>query len=208
MRKRLLGLSSTALVDALGRRGAVASAIRRLTGERLAGRAVTAACEPESVAAMFRALRTAGDGDVLCVAGGGGEFAYLGDLAGAEAARRRLAGVVVDGLVRDLEGLKRLGLTIFARGTVAVGGVAGGAGDAGVPIEIGGQFVRPGDWLLGDADGLVVVPAEDLDAAVATAEAAAAAEAEILARVAGCTSLFDLDYRGRGSLGSQLDGEA
>jgi len=198
-------MSSTALVDALGRRGAIASSIRRLTGERLAGPAVTAACGEQSVAAMFRALRTAGEGDVLCVAGGGGECAYLGDLAGAEAVRRRLAGVVVDGLVRDVDGLARLGLTVFARGTVAIGGVPRGPGAAGVPVQIGGQPVRPGDWVVGDADGLVVVPAEDAEAALALAEAAAAADEEIQARIAAGASLFDLDYRGRGALRTQLD---
>src|SRR5215207_84950 len=186
VRARLLHMSSTALVVALGRRGAITSSIRRLTGEHLAGPAVTAACGEQSVAGMFRALQTAGEGDVLCVAGGGGECAYLGDLAGAEAVRRRLAGVVVDGLVRDVDGLARLGLTVFARGP----------GAAGVPVEIGGQPVRPGDWVVGDADGLVVVPAEDAEAALALAEAAAAADEEMQARIAAGASLFDLDYRG------------
>jgi regulator of RNase E activity RraA len=205
MRDRLLALSPTALVDALGRRGAVDSAIRLVTGDRLAGPAVTAACEPGSVAAMFRALRTAGEGAVLCVRGEG-ECAYLGELAGAEAKRRGLAGAVVDGLVRDTPGLRRLGLTVFARGTIAVGGVPAGDGRFGEPVEIGGQRVRPGDWIAGDADGLVVIPAEELGTAVEAAEQATAAEAETLRRIAAGSSLFDLDYRGGGTLGGRLDG--
>jgi regulator of RNase E activity RraA len=206
MRDRLLALSPTALVDALGRRGAVDSTIRLLTGQRLAGPAVTASCEPGSVAAMFRALRTAGERAVLCVRGEG-ECAYFGELAGAEAVRRGLAGVVVDGLVRDMPGLRRLGLTVFARGTIAVGGVPAGGGRFGEPIEIGSQRVRPGDWLAGDADGLVVIPAEDLETAVRAAEQAAEAEAETLRRIAAGSSLFDLAYRGGGgTLGKRLDG--
>jgi regulator of RNase E activity RraA len=205
MRDRLLALSPTALVDALGRRGAVDSAIRLVTGDRLAGPAVTAACEPGSVAAMFRALRTAGEGAVLCVRGEG-ECAYLGELAAVEATRRRLAGAVVDGLVRDTPGLRRLGFTVFARGTIAVGGVPAGGGRFGEPVEIGGQLVRPGDWIAGDTDGLVVIPADELETAVQAAEEATAVEAETLRRIAAGSSLFDLDYRRGGTLGGRLDG--
>jgi 4-hydroxy-4-methyl-2-oxoglutarate aldolase len=205
MRARLLALSPTALVDAQGRRGAVSSAIRHLSGGALAGPAVTAACEPGSVAAMFRALRDAGEGDVLCVRGEG-ECAYLGELACAEAARRGLAGAVVDGLVRDLPGLRRLGFPVFARGTIAVGGVPAGGGETGGSLELGGQQVRPGDWLVGDEDGLVVIPAEELEATVQAAEEATAAEAETLRKVAAGASLFELEHRDGGSLGSRLDG--
>ncbi len=202
MRDRLLALSPTALVDALGR-GAVSSGIRLLNGDGLAGPAVTAVCEAGSVAAMFRALRDAGEGEVLCVRGEG-ECAYLGELAGAEAIRRGLAGAVVDGLVRDLPGLRRLGFPVFARGTIAVGGLPAGGGEAGEPVEIGGQQVHPGDWLVGDMDGLVVIPAEELDSTVQAAEEATAAEAETLRRIAAGTTLFDLEYRGGGNFGSNL----
>lgn len=205
MRNRLLALSPTALVDARGRRGAVGSAIRHLSGGNLAGPAVTAACEPASVAAMFRALRDAGEGDVLCVRGEG-ECAYFGELACAEASRRRLAGVVVDGLVRDLPGIRRLAFPVFARGTIAVGGVPSGGGETGEPVELGGQQVRPGDWLVGDEDGLVVIAAEELEATVQAAEGTTAAEAETLRQIATGASLFGLRYRGGGTLGDRLDG--
>jgi regulator of RNase E activity RraA len=189
MRDRLLSLASSALADALGRRGAVDSSIRLLSGERLAGRAVTARCAPRSVTAMLDALRTAGEGDVLCVEAGG-ERAYFGEVAGAEAVRRGVAGVVVDGLVRDLAGLRELGLTVYARGTIPVGGSLNEGGEAGVPIEVGGQSVHPGDWLLGDPDGVVVIGAGEADAAAAAAEAATAAEVVTLRRIAQGESLF------------------
>jgi 4-hydroxy-4-methyl-2-oxoglutarate aldolase len=139
---------------------------------------------------MLSALRSAGEGDVLCVHGEG-EWAYFGELAGVEAARRGLAGVVVDGLVRDLSGLGELGLPVYARGTISVGGSLGEGGEAGIPVEVGGQTIRPGDWLIGDADGVVVIAAEEVDAAATAAEASTAAEAATLDRIARGESLFE-----------------
>jgi regulator of RNase E activity RraA len=127
---------------------------------------------------------------VICLQAGG-EWAYFGELAGAEAVRRGVAGVVVDGLIRDLAGLRELGLTVYARGTTPVGGSLNEGGEAGVPIEVGGETVRPGDWLVGDPDGVVVIAAEEADAAVAAAEAAIAGEVETLRRISEGGSLFD-----------------
>ena len=99
----------------------------------------------------------------------------------------------------------RLGFPVFARGTIAVGGVPAGGGQTGVPLEIGGRQVRPSDWLVGDLDGLVVIPAEELEATVRAAEEITAAEAGALRRIAGGASVFELEYGGRETLGSRLD---
>lgn len=185
-------LSSADLSEALGKRGALDPAIRHLAGGKIAGPAVTASCEPYTVGAMLRALASAHEGDVLCVQGEG-QWAYFGERAAAEAVRRKLAGVVVDGYVRDLEGIADLGLAVFARGTIPVGGMPDGAGEVGVLLRIGVQEIAPGDWVIGDLDGVVIVPRGDIETAVAAAEAGVAAERLVLARVAAGESLFDIE---------------
>jgi regulator of RNase E activity RraA len=204
LRERLLAVSSADLSEAPGKRGALDPAIRHLAGGKLAGAAVTASCEPYTVGAMLRALRSAQEGDVLCVQGEG-DWAYFGERVAAEALRRKLAGVVVDGYVRDLEGIAELGLCVFARGTIPVGGTPEGAGEVNVPLRIGAQAITPGDWLIGDLDGLVSVPRDDLPHALAAAEAVTAAEKLDLARIASGESLFDIESQGRPSLGTMLD---
>jgi 4-hydroxy-4-methyl-2-oxoglutarate aldolase len=191
VRGRLIALSSAALSEALGKRGALDPAIRRLTGGNIAGPAVTAACEPYTVGAMLRALRNAHEGDVLCVQGEG-DWAYFGERVAAEAVRRRLAGVVVDGYVRDVEGIAALGLGVFARGAIPVGGTPVGAGEVNVPLRIGNQEITPDDWIIGDEDGVVIVPRGDIEGALAAAEAMATAERLVLARVAAGESLFNI----------------
>jgi 4-hydroxy-4-methyl-2-oxoglutarate aldolase len=204
VRERLIALSSADLSEALGKRGALDPAIRHLAGGMIAGPAVTAWCEPYTVGAMLRALRSTHEGDVLCVKGEG-DWAYFGERVAAEAVRRKLGGVVVDGYVRDLEGIAKLGLALFARGTISVGGTPMGAGEVNVPMRIGAQEVAPGDWLMGDLDGLVIVPQSDVASALAAAEAVAAAEKLELARIVSGESLFEIESQGRPSLGTMLD---
>jgi 4-hydroxy-4-methyl-2-oxoglutarate aldolase len=195
LRERLLAVTTSDLAGAPGV-AVLEGAVRKLAGpERIAGPAVTAGCEPRTVGAMLRALRSAGPGDVLCVVGAG-EWAYFGELAGAEALRRGLAGVVVDGLVRDLDGLEALGLGLFGRGTTPVGGSPRGKGEVGAVVRLGGCDVEPGDWVVGDADGVVVVEAGRVDEALEAAEAAVASEREMLTRIAAGESLFELGFRG------------
>lgn len=198
MSRRLIALSSADLSEALGKSGSLDPAIHRLTGGKIAGPAVTASCEPYTVGAMLRALRDAQDGEVLCVQGEG-DWAYFGERVATEAVRRNLAGVVVDGYVRDLEGIAALDLAVFARGAIPVGGTPGGAGEVNVPLRIGIQEITPGDWVIGDVDGVVIVPRGDIERALAAAEATVAAESLVLARVAAGESLFDVQPElGRG----------
>lgn len=194
--ERLRRLSTSALADALGKRGALAPEIRRLSGDGVAaGPARTAICAPRSASATFGLLAEAGEGDVLCLQGPG-IWAYFGEITGAEAVRRGVAGVVVDGWVRDLDALRALGLSVFARGATPVGGSFGGRGEVGIALELSGQRLEPGDWIVGDSDGVLVVPAGEGERAAAEAEAIALAEAETLARVAAGDSVLDAPFRG------------
>ena len=115
---------------------------------------------PGAVSAVLASFEQATAGQIL-VAQGTGEWAYFGELTGAEAVRIGLAAVVVDGFVRDLERLSTLELPIFARGLTPQGGRATGPGEVDVPLRIGEAVVRSGDWIVADADGVVVIPKEE-----------------------------------------------
>jgi regulator of RNase E activity RraA len=185
------GLSAAAVADARNKQGVLPPEIRWLHGDGpVAGRVVTAACAEGSASAMLRALLTAGQGDVLVVQGAG-IWGYFGELAGAEAARRGIRAIVVDGLLRDLERLRTLDVHLFAHGLTPQGGRPDGGGTHGEPLQIGDVVVNPGDHIVGDVDGLVVVPAADVDTAAARAREIEAAEAEVWDRVLAGGSLLD-----------------
>lgn len=192
---RLARLSSSGVADARGKKGVLPGVIRRLHGQgTFAGPMVTASCNEGFVSAVLMALGRAKPGDVL-VAQGGGEWAYFGELTGAEAVRIGLAGIVVDGLVRDMERLATLDLPIFARGLTPQGGRPTGPGETGVSVRIGDVDVCDGDWVVGDMDGLTVIPKAELEETVAQAESIAAAEIACWERVLAGASLLDQPYQ-------------
>jgi 4-hydroxy-4-methyl-2-oxoglutarate aldolase len=159
---RRLGRIPTAILsDALGRFGTMVAAIKPVTGAaRLAGIARTVRCAPGDYLTLLRALAEAREGEVLVVDGGGmAEAALLGKLMAVEARRKGLRGFVIDGAVRDTAGLEDEGVPVFARAVTSRIGTAEHLLDTQVPIICGGAPVQPGDFVCGDADGVVVVPA-------------------------------------------------
>lgn len=192
---RLAELSSSGVADARGKQGVFPGAIRRIHGSGcVAGPAITARCHEGAVSAVLGSFERAEAGQVL-VAQGSGEWAYFGELTGAEAVRLGLAAVVVDGFVRDLERLTTLELPIYARGLTPLGARPTGPGEIGVPLRIGEVEIRTGDWIVADGDGVVMVPVEELDEVISRAEAIADAEAACWQRVLGGSSLLDQPYQ-------------
>lgn len=193
--KLLAGLTSTAVADAQ-KHGVLPSYVRRLHGSGpVAGRAVTCRCAPNVSAPLFEALRGTVAGDALVIQGSG-DLGYFGELLGAEASRRGLALIVVDGLVRDLERLSELDLQIFAKGTTPASFAGGPPGDAentgaGLPLQIGGATVEQGSWLVGDADGLVTIPEADIETVAGEAAKIEAYESDIWSRVRAGMDLAD-----------------
>ncbi len=126
-----------------------------------------------------------GGGEVVVVdAGGAAEGSVLGDMLAARAKYRGAAGVVADGVVRDVEGLTGVGLPVFARGTHPdPNSVSLLAWESDVAVQCGGVLVQPGDWVLGDTDSVLVVPA-------ALAEQVAARGEETNAEDAFCQALL------------------
>jgi 4-hydroxy-4-methyl-2-oxoglutarate aldolase len=195
LRARLERLSSSGVGDASGKRRILSPAIRRLAGSgTFAGRAVTARCEEGSVSAVLRALDECGPGAVLVVHGPG-EWAYFGELTGADAVRVGAVAIVVDGLVRDLERLATVGLQVFAQGLTPRGASPPGGGDVNVPLVVGDVEVRPGDWLVGDVDGITVLAPDEVEAVATSGEEIASAELACFERVLGGESLLDQPYQ-------------
>lgn len=131
-------------------------------------------------------IKTLGDslpGEVLVVDGGGGSLALAGELFASEARRRGLAGLVVDGAVRDSGTIAALDLPVYSRWITPMAGTKARPGDEQIEIRCGGVTVSPGEIIFGDLDGIVVLSREGLENIVEKAEAIQAREADILARI-------------------------
>jgi 3-hexulose-6-phosphate synthase / 6-phospho-3-hexuloisomerase len=162
VREAFLKVSTPNLSDAMQRQGAIHGLLPRLASPsvRMAGPAVTVVTRDGDWAKPVEAIDRAGPGDVVVVDAGGGSTAVWGELASWSAHGRKLAGVVIDGAIRDLDAILELGFPAFSRNVSADAGEPKGHGEIGVEVTVGGQKVRPGDWIVGDYSGLVVVPRE------------------------------------------------
>jgi 4-hydroxy-4-methyl-2-oxoglutarate aldolase len=194
--ERLLEIDVSALSDADKSLPIVDPGVRAMIPDvRMAGPAFTVVAEDDHLPVMT-ALAEAAPGDVLVIATNGGTRAVFGELVATEAHRRSLAGIVVDGLCRDLRGLRRIGLPAFARGTTPRSGTVVSRAAHGATIDCGGVEVSPGDIVFGDDDGVLIAPADRIAAALDAAELIARSERAILAaqeRGEGLPALTNLD---------------
>ncbi|WP_406488102.1 RraA family protein [Streptomyces phaeochromogenes] len=182
--------------------GFVDPAVRRLgQPRRMAGTAATLALDAPDAAAVNRALVALHPGEVLVVdMGGDHTHAPIGAVTIAAARARGAAGILVDGLVTDVDALTdpHSGLPVHARGTTCLTTkrLDGGGGRHQVPVDIGGVRVAPGDLVLGDANGVIALPPAALAAAVHEAELSDAAEPELLRRIRAGEDLRTLLHLG------------
>lgn len=183
--RRAACLAAADLADAADRRGVLQGLVRIAGGGTMAGFARTARAVPGDADSVHAAVLSAGEGDVVVVDFGGPDVgvAGVGDLLAAEGRRRRLVGVVLYGPARDAAGLAEVGLPVYATGLTPAAGYHDRIGELDVEVEIAGVAVRPGDLVVGDADGVVAVPAGEAEAVVARAESVHAADAELRRRV-------------------------
>lgn len=192
---RLARLDTAGVADAQKGMGILEPAIRSMTpGRKLAGPAFTVKCYPGSIITVHKAFVEARPGDVLVVDGEGDlrAGALIGELMSREAVERGFAGVVIDGPVRDLTGLRALGFPTFARGVTPRVGVNRRVGQTQVPVSAGAVLVRPGDYVLADDDGVAIIPHEDLAAIVEAVEAIERKEAGLAEAIARQERLVDL----------------
>jgi len=159
-------------------------------GIAMVGRAVTVAASADLLP-VLAGLEQCGAGDILVVDAGTTEHAVLGELFATEAIRRQMAGIVVYGLCRDTATLAQLPLPIYALGTTPRAAGATQVPLTQQPVHIGDVEVRPGDILVGDDDGIVVLSQAELDAALAAAEEIQRREAAIRGAIQDGTSLFE-----------------
>ena len=162
VRQAFLKASAPNVSDAMQRAGAMHGLQPRFTDPKVkvVGPAVTVLTRDGDWAKPVEAIDRAGAGDVLVIDAGGGTTAIWGELASWSAHGRQVAGVVIDGAVRDLDAIRELGFPVFSRHVSPNAGEPKGHGEIGVEVVVGGQRVRPGDWIVGDVSGLVVVPRE------------------------------------------------
>jgi regulator of RNase E activity RraA len=183
----LFDVSTGNVCDAMGRFGSMSYEIKPLSDTmQCVGTAVTVKARPCDNLIVYKALDLARPGDVLVIGVSGYTgSAVWGDITSLIAKKKNLAGMVTDGLVRDIQGIRRLQFPVFARGAVPNSPFKDGPGQINVPISCGGVGVEPGDIVVGDVDGVVIVPGGILEEVVSRALAIAAGEIDKISAIEG-----------------------
>jgi 4-hydroxy-4-methyl-2-oxoglutarate aldolase len=190
---RLRGVSSTSLADA----SKTTSALRELSSEinavrpelKLVGRAVTVDAS-DGLLSMVAALKIAVAGDVLVVRGSA-SGAVSGELFATEAKRRGLTGIVIDGFCRDRTVLLSIDLPIYARGSKPSAPGTTALPVIQIPLSIENVTVQPGDYLVGDADGIVIGSLAEFMAVIDRAEEIEKFEADLRLKIINSSSLLE-----------------
>lgn len=189
-------LPSSTLHEAAGKIGALPSAIKPVHPSfRICGAAVTVQSPPADNLWLHRAIVAARPGDVLVVhVGGHYEAGYWGEVMSQAARARGLAGLVIDGCVRDGAILERFGFPVFARGLCirGTGKDFDARGWINAPTLFGDVTVQPGDLIVGDTDGVVAIPRARVDEVLAKARQREEDEARIIERLAAGENSLDI----------------
>lgn len=170
--------ASATVHEASGRGGYISYRIKPIaTGLKICGPAFTVECPAGDNMMLHKALERAQPGDVIvATVAGAEEYGYWGDLMTVSASSRKLGGLCIEGCIRDSKEIIELGFPIFSTGFCIRGTGKGTLGLINYPIFFGGQRIEPGDLILGDDDGLVVVPRERCAEILEKANARVAAE--------------------------------
>ena len=182
------------LSDAMGNLHTMHSGIHAVGSvSALCGPACTVIARGGDFLAILQGLHATQPGDVLVVENqGSSDTAMWGEITTTEAQRRGVAGLVIDGMVRDLDAIRRRGFPVFARGATPKVAGRGQLGEVNVPISCGGVAVSPGDIVAGDADGVVVIPQRKAEEVLRIARAIETYEVELLSKVAAGASQVEI----------------
>lgn len=184
--ERARAYQAAILCDVAGRRGTLNSRVRALNPNmKVVGPAFTVEVRPGDNLMFHVALAVAKPGDVIVVDGkADATCALFGDLMVTQASAAKLGGFVVDAASRDTAALSEGDFPIFAAGTNPCGPTKGLPGRLGISVCVGGVAVNPGDLVVGDVDGVVVIPREEVEAVLNDADAKLAAEQQRLDEIA------------------------
>ncbi|MCI9577417.1 MAG: 4-carboxy-4-hydroxy-2-oxoadipate aldolase/oxaloacetate decarboxylase [Oscillibacter sp.] len=185
---------SATVHEAMGRVGAMERSIKPLArGMKICGPAFTVRAQAGDNVMILKAMREARSGDVIVVdCGRCPESGPFGELAAAECQTKGLGGFVTTGSVRDTAEIIAMGFPVFSSGVSIVGTVKESLGLINHPISAGGVIVHPGDIILGDDDGIVVIPREDAADALEKSDARVAKENKTLEKIRAGESIFDI----------------
>lgn len=189
----------TTVYEAAGRQGAMEHTIREMTaGLKLCGQALTVRCQPGDNLTLHAAIALAQRGDVIVAdVGDFCEAGHWGEILTVAALARGIVGVVINGGVRDVAPIQRRGFPMFARAVSMKATVKEVPGVINHPIVCGGVPVRPGDVVLGDEDGVVVIAREQAESALRAAIEREEREAAVMRRLQeGELTLDVLEFRG------------
>lgn len=157
-------IATSVIGDVMGRMRVMNYAIKPVNqpGVHMAGSALTVRTHPSDNLLVHKAMDIARPGDIIVVdASGDTEHAIIGEIMCFYAKKRGIGGFVIDGAVRDRLGIAKLGLPVFAKGTTPRGPYKEGPGEVNTTISCGNVPVSPGDIIVGDDDGVVVVPKDE-----------------------------------------------
>lgn len=180
------GIPAANIADVMGRFRAMDHSIKSMNklGTHLVGSAVTVRTTPTDNLMVHKALDLANPGDVIVVdAFGGNENALIGELMCHYAIVRKLGGFVLNAPIRDVDAIYDMDLPVFAKGGTPRGPYKEGPGEINTAISCGTVPVNPGDVIVGDDDGVVVVPKEEAADVLEEAKAVQTKEEQIIAKM-------------------------
>ena len=187
-------LATGNICDAMGRYGSMSASIRPILNQcKMVGPALTVKIYPADNLMLHKATEVAKPGDVIVVdAGGYPDMAILGDLLCLVCKTKGIEGIVLDGGVRDIEGIRELGFPVFAKGVIPVGPLKDSPGSINIPIHCGGVPVAPGDLIVGDMDGVAVVPKARIQEALDKGRAIVEKEKKMRERIRKGELIYDI----------------
>ncbi len=153
-------VSTPNISDAMHRAKPIPDVYPIVEGKKIVGKAITVSTMDGDWAKTVEAIDVAGEGDVIVIKCSGDSAAVWGELATRSCINRKVEGVVIYGAVRDADDIRKLGYPVFAKKVVPNAGEPKGFGEIGVKIDCGGIIVNPGDWIVADDNGVMVIPAK------------------------------------------------
>ena len=156
------GIPAANIADEMNRLYCVDARIRPINSTPLLGTAFTVKARTADNLMFHKAIDMAQPGDVIIVdVQGDLTNSVVGEIMMRQVVKKGIAGIVVDGAIRDVEALREMNVAVYAAGVTPKGPYKDGPGEINVPVCCGGQVVKPGDIIVGDADGIVVIDKDD-----------------------------------------------